>query len=298
MKTTTPISAALILMLLLMLSPCLVNASPFKAQPTIHEQQEPGLREKVLQQINATQLKIRQEVTVAAKQLRDEQESNAILLLAALSFVYGLVHALGPGHGKSIVMSCMLAESRPTLLRGALTGVLIAFGEVLAAILVVVAVYHFAVGKLSSFFATDSGISHLAYTIIFVVGALLLISRTKKHLPLLRGKQQVDKERQAIARSYPVALPLGMIPCPGVLILLSFMFTLKMPWIGILLAIAMALGMAVTISSFALFVVFFKNRSLRNLGDNQQRLQNVEATLEILGATLITVVGFSLAFLY
>jgi ABC-type nickel/cobalt efflux system permease component RcnA len=298
MKEMAQIAATLALILFLLLSPCLVSASPFKATATIHEQEETGFSKKILEQINETQLKIRQKVTVAAKQLRDEKETKTILLLAALSFVYGLVHALGPGHGKNIVMSCMLAENRPTVLRGVLIGALIAFGEVLAAILVVVTVYHFAVGKLSSFFATDSAISNLAYTTIFVVGALLLISRTKKHLPLLRGKQQPQEERPATARSYPVALLLGMIPCPGVLILLSFMFTMQMPWIGILLALTMGLGMAFTISSFALFVVFCKNRSLRSLGDKQQRRHNTEAVLEILGAALITVVGFSLAFLH
>jgi ABC-type nickel/cobalt efflux system permease component RcnA len=287
-----------ILLIILLLSSSFVTASPFKATALSEQPQELSFTQSILKKINTVQLDIRQEVTTAAKHLRENKEVKALFLLAGLSFLYGLVHALGPGHGKSIIMSCMLAEKTPTIVRGIITGAIIAFGEMLAAIIVIVTVFHFTIGKLSHFFETNSGPSKLAYIIIFLIGCLLLISRIKKHLPLLRSNHKTAIKPSTTTRSYPVALLLGIIPCPGVLILLSFMFSMQMPWIGVLLAIFMAVGMALTISCFGILVIFCKKRSLSCFNNNQQRLQRIEAGLEIIGATLITVIGFSLSFVH
>ncbi|MCD8478490.1 MAG: hypothetical protein LRY68_11915 [Sulfurospirillum sp.] len=40
----------------------------------------------------------------------DEGSSSAIVLIFALSFAYGVLHALGPGHGKALVAGYVLAN--------------------------------------------------------------------------------------------------------------------------------------------------------------------------------------------
>ena len=55
-----------------------------------------------------------------ASALRDIKTGNALtasLLLIAVSFAYGVLHAAGPGHGKAIVSSYMLADNQ-TVRRG------------------------------------------------------------------------------------------------------------------------------------------------------------------------------------
>jgi nickel/cobalt transporter (NicO) family protein len=61
------------------------------------------------------QLYFNQHITAAVRAIR--HDGNAIWTLLALSFAYGVVHAAGPGHGKAVVSSYLLA-TRQTLRNG------------------------------------------------------------------------------------------------------------------------------------------------------------------------------------
>lgn len=56
--------------------------------------------------------------------------------LLMLSFLYGVVHAIGPGHGKAVVSSYLLA-TRQTLRNGILLAFVAALAQALAAILLI-----------------------------------------------------------------------------------------------------------------------------------------------------------------
>lgn len=61
---------------------------------------------------------------------------NAFWLLVGLSFAYGVFHAAGPGHGKAIITSYMLANNE-TLKKGVLLSFVSAFAQALTAIVLV-----------------------------------------------------------------------------------------------------------------------------------------------------------------
>ena len=48
---------------------------------------------------------------------RTAQDGNAFLVLGTLSFLYGVFHAAGPGHGKAVISSYMLANEVALRLR-------------------------------------------------------------------------------------------------------------------------------------------------------------------------------------
>ena len=58
---------------------------------------------------------------------------SATLMLAALSFAYGVLHAAGPGHGKAVISSYVLADGR-TVRRGILLAFLAALIQALSAL--------------------------------------------------------------------------------------------------------------------------------------------------------------------
>jgi nickel/cobalt exporter len=70
--------------------------------------------------INEIQRQFYKEITTALSSMRND--GSAAWLLVGLSFIYGIFHAAGPGHGKAVISSYMLANE--TLLR---RGVILSF---------------------------------------------------------------------------------------------------------------------------------------------------------------------------
>jgi nickel/cobalt transporter (NicO) family protein len=64
-----------------------------------------------------TQQAMQRELTGGVKRLKTENLFAAAAGLAGLSFLYGVVHALGPGHGKTIISSYVVANEE-TVRRG------------------------------------------------------------------------------------------------------------------------------------------------------------------------------------
>jgi nickel/cobalt exporter len=68
--------------------------------------------------------------------IRDGETSAPLLIGMLLAFVYGVLHALGPGHGKVIVVSYFLSRDAQ-IMRGFLMGLQIAVFHVLSAAVMV-----------------------------------------------------------------------------------------------------------------------------------------------------------------
>ena len=68
--------------------------------------------------------------------IRDGETSAPLLIGMLLAFAYGVLHALGPGHGKVIVVSYFLSRDAQ-IMRGLLMGLQIAVFHVLSAAVVV-----------------------------------------------------------------------------------------------------------------------------------------------------------------
>ena len=60
---------------------------------------------------------------------------------------------------------------------------------------------------------------------------------------------------------YAVALGVGLVPCPGVMTIVLFCIMLKQFILGILAAIAMSIGMGLTISVVGILSVLFANKT-------------------------------------
>lgn len=76
-------------------------------------------------------------LTQALSQLQNQRSPQTFALAMLLSFSYGVLHTLGPGHGKAVIISYFVGKDG-SLLRGLSMGVRIAIVHVLSAIVVVV----------------------------------------------------------------------------------------------------------------------------------------------------------------
>lgn len=76
-----------------------------------------------------------QHITAAVRAMR--HDSGAFWTLMALSFLYGIIHAAGPGHGKAVVSSYIVAN-RQTLRNGILLAFIASLAQAAGAILLIV----------------------------------------------------------------------------------------------------------------------------------------------------------------
>jgi nickel/cobalt exporter len=134
-KRPTPIAATSILVLLLVgliAVPVLAQAprNPF----AVGGQEVGGNASGIAGWILAKQSAFYQQISGAVRAAK--QNGTAFWSLAALSFAYGVFHAAGPGHGKAVVASYMLANER-ALRRGLIISAFAALLQGLVAIAVV-----------------------------------------------------------------------------------------------------------------------------------------------------------------
>ena len=102
-----------------------------------------------------------------------KEDGSAVWLLMGLSFLYGIFHAAGPGHGKVVISSYVLANEQSAK-RGMIISFLAAFMQgVVAVVLIGSAVFVF---NLTSFAVTEAThwFERASYALIAMLGVYLL----------------------------------------------------------------------------------------------------------------------------
>lgn len=111
-----------------------------------------------------------------AKAVRDLKTGNpflAVMTLAGLSFVYGVLHAAGPGHGKAVISSYVLA-SEQTVRRGIALSFLAALFQAFSAlILVAILVYGLSATGLA-IKTTEAWLETLSWALVALIGGWLV----------------------------------------------------------------------------------------------------------------------------
>jgi nickel/cobalt exporter len=163
-----------------------------------------GLFAGWLNWINVQQQAFYRSLTDALKAMR--QDGSKLWLLAGLSFAYGIFHAAGPGHGKAVISSYMLANE-VALRRGIALSFISAFLQAATAIAVMTLV--FLVLRGTSIRMTDATwfLEVLSYAAISAFGAWLLWRKVR---PLLGAKpahslsaaHTNENSNEAYARAY------------------------------------------------------------------------------------------------
>ncbi len=123
-----------------------------------------------------TQQDLQRGLAESVRRLKEDNVLAASLMLAALSFLYGVVHAIGPGHGKAIISSYVVANDE-TVRRGIIISFIAAGLQALTAIALVgiLAIALNATGLEIN--AWSNQLETVSYAMIALVGLWLLISQ-------------------------------------------------------------------------------------------------------------------------
>ena len=217
-------------------------------------------------------------ISSTIRSINDENSFSTSLLVLAIAFVYGLVHAAGPGHGKALV-ALYFTANKSNYKKAFKMGYMISIIHAISALLFTFGIFFI----LKSMFRQNfNELSELTMTLsalmIMLVGIYLIYEAFK-------GRYEREKKENISSRSsMAVAFSAGVVPCPGVMTIVLFCIVLGQYTLGILAALTMSIGMGLTISLAGIFSIAL-NKKAGNL------LEKKSYILEVIGAFLIFSLG-------
>jgi nickel/cobalt exporter len=237
--------------------------------------------------------------------LSASKESNAaFFLLAALSFSYGVFHAAGPGHGKAVISSYLLATGE-TLRRGIAISFAAAIAQAVTAI-VVVGIFAVLLGVTSQAMGIATWwLEAASYVLIVALGVAVIFRRSliplrghvhdencdHSHGPRVEDLDGAFGWRRAAA----AVLAIGLRPCTGALLILVFALAQGLIWTGIAATFAMALGTAFTVAAIATFAVVAKELAVKlAAGASAQRTARALRLVEVTAGVAVLAFGLIL----
>ena len=146
--------------------------SPF-APPTAAPIHAPGPLGALFSWVVDTQQTMQRQLADGVKSLKTENAFAGAVTLAALSFAYGVVHAIGPGHGKTIISSYVVANEE-TARRGVIISFIAAAMQAMTAVVLVgvlVLALHATGLEIN---AWSNQLESVSYALIALVGLWLL----------------------------------------------------------------------------------------------------------------------------
>ena len=174
--------------------------------------------------------------------LWDSPDQFAMGMVVAMAL--GLVHALTPGHGKSVIFAYFVGQ-RARVLDGMRIAAMAALTHGTIAVLLVLLA-----GRVLSPLGRPTGaaawLEVVSGTIVAAVGALYVVLA-------LRGLRRAGDRPHGVPASRPaLAVAMGLLPCPLTIIVVGAAVAKGATGGGIALAAGISLGAAVTIGCFGL----------------------------------------------
>lgn len=298
--------------------------------------------------VNMEQQGFYRTLTDALKGMRDNPWH--LWSLVGLSFAYGVFHAAGPGHGKAVISSYMIANETE-LKRGVTLSFMSSFLQGGVAILLVGAAYLVLRGSSISMTQATTFLERVSYALVAAFGGWLLFRKMRAlarpsqapafalaggpdfahaipeagdghhhrhahghddhahgHAGHAHGPGEVCSscghahapdpsmlkgDRFQLREAWSAVLAVGLRPCSGALIVLSFALLNGLYLGGVLSVLAMSMGTAITVSVLATLAVTAKDLAVR-YASSAGTAMRITNGIEIFGAVLVLGLGLAL----
>lgn len=285
----------LITFFVLMLSMTNVYAgNPFLSGSSEKKSVSRVLPHPFVQQLKNLQRDLHQNLSAKIKTVKETGSLSAVFSLILIAFLYGVIHSAGPGHNKAVVASYLLARGRK-LSEGIFVGSVVAVLHGVSGVAsVLILHYVLRVTLLSSSMDEVSRITQIvSFSLISLVGFLTLIIKANALYRRTGTKRTHDPyiNRREDKGPFFMGIVMGLIPCPGVVLLMLFALSMNMIGLGILLSAFLTLGMVITISVIGFVIVLGKNFFLDTINWGKSLTEFLEHTVELISSILITGIG-------
>ncbi len=240
----------------------------------------------------------------ALRQIKTGSPYAAAWTLMFLSFGYGVFHAAGPGHGKTVISAWLLATENE-LKRGIVIAFLSSIIQAVVAILLV-SVLLLVVASAGSTARDVAGfLESASYAMIGAMGLYLIWTALgpkahhdhhdhhghehHDHAHVAEAKQV--RGQWSLAKAFSLAFAVGIRPCTGAILVLILANALGIYWAGVTSTLVMAFGTFLTVSVIAAIAVYSKKLAMRLAARDDKWLSRLAFTLRLGGGLAIAGLG-------
>lgn len=338
----------------LLLMPALAHAgSPLGIGTSEPSFQMNGPLAPVMLWINIHQEEFYRTLTAALRDMREN--THALWTLIGLSFAYGVFHAAGPGHGKAVISSYMIANELE-LKRGIVISIISSLLQGFVAIATVGVIFLTLRGSGITLTEATNTMETASFALVVLFGFWLLWRKLREiwqrprlepviiasgpataslfgdapvstpqtshktgpktglrfqaegldhnHTSLRHGEVCVDcgrshlpdpsmvsSEHFNLKEAWSAIMAVGLRPCSGALLVMTFSMLNSLYLGGILSVFAMAAGTAITVSALAIIAVSAKGLAVRIAGPGSKAGHRVGTAIELGGAVFVILIG-------
>lgn len=258
--------------------------------------------------------------------------------LITLSFLYGVFHAIGPGHGKAVIMTYVGTQGA-TVKKGAALSFAAAMLQALVAVVLVSVIGQVLQFSFAEVNSMGEQLTLVGYGLVISLGVFILFKAGRKLAASLRKKPQPHghshghdqnihhshshehpkhthahdhqhseacgcshtvevKDNANWLQNLTLVFSMGLRPCSGALIVLTYAFLVDAYEFGVLATFAMGFGTGISIALIAAGTVFarsFFERLIESPSSSSATLlANAGLYLQIAGGVLLIVFGWGL----
>ena len=264
--------------------------NPFTSKPeTQHKAPKPLFKSPIFVKIILWQHQLKQKMSELIRVARSEGSVKPLIILIGLAFLYGVIHAAGPGHGKVVAVSYVLTH-RATMLGGILFGLCFALIHALSGVVGVLGLRYIIQCSVSETLASVTTTTQIiSFGMITLLGLGILIKHGYAFLfapAPVKGTQPEKAGRKGVLAW---AMAVGLVPCPAVVMVMLFCMSMDAMILGLLLAACISIGMATTISFVVIAIIMGKTGILSVV--SKKYAIRVEGIIGVLSGGAISIFG-------
>ncbi len=250
--------------------------------------------------------------------LKSGSSVGAAWTLLVLGFGYGVFHAAGPGHGKVVISSWLLATEND-LKRGLLVAFLSSLFQALTAITVVSVLLLLVASVGAVVRDITSYLESASYAMISALGLYMIYLATrgwfKKPISEIKFEivnphfdqghvhdancghahaptpQEVRGADWSLKKALTLSIAVGLRPCTGAILVLLSANALGLYWAGVVSTLAMGFGVFLTVAMISTITVYGKNFALKFAGGDSRRLSVIVNGLRLSGGLVVAFMG-------
>lgn len=276
-------------------------------EQTFAQKNTPEFIQELFRYLQEIQAKVNRYIPKYMKMLKEGGSVWAFALPLLAAFAYGVLHTLGPGHGKMIVATYFLTH-KASYLKGIWVGVLFSIAHVSGAIFLVLIADISLRTMLLSPEEKLFWVKIVSYGGILLVG-LYLFQNAARHMwalyqekkkPVLMqmnsgfiGAQfnckhcQRQEELAAKGEANILSIFAGAVPCTGSLLILLYAMAHNILYLGVLMVVMVGAGMSVTMIIIGFIAIFAQKGLTNRFEHNHNRAHTVKVIVECLGALFL-----------